>query len=392
MPEPQKPSILYIITQGSWGGAQRYVFDLATNLADELDITVAVGEPNGKKDLQEKLQVKGQRSKVQVIQLKHLVRRISPFHDLLALFELKKLYKKINPDIVHLNSSKAGIIGSIASWLRITGYGLLVYTVHGWVFTEPLGRLKTFLCRKLEQWTARLKDRIIVLSEHDGTIAKQVLYIPEKKLALTPLGFQATPLLSKEAAREALQSMAKNPIPNSAIWIGTIAGLYKTKGIDILIQAIHNLNFQFPVSSFQFLIIGDGPEKNNLGLLVSGYGLPNIHFLGYQEDASQYLNVFDLFVLPSRKEGFPYTILEAINAGVPIVATRVGAVPERIKHKKTGLLVEPGNAAALSEQLADACAHPEAMQRYAAEAIKNTEQSLSQMITNTKHVYSSNSK
>jgi len=109
---PPKLKILYIITQGEWGGAQRYVFDLVNNLADIFDITIAIGEIDGDQALKSK--VKSQKSKVKIVELKHLVRNISPVHDVLAIFELKKLYKTLKPDIIHLNSSKAGIIGSLA--------------------------------------------------------------------------------------------------------------------------------------------------------------------------------------------------------------------------------------------------------------------------------------
>src|SRR3989338_4857857 len=124
----KKLKILYVITQGEWGGAQRYIFDLATNLADDFDVTVAVGEKQGKTDLQKKLgnwetrklkttDNKNTEYRIQNIGLKHLKRNISPIHDILAVFELAKLYRNLKPDIVHLNSSKAGILGSLAKFV-----------------------------------------------------------------------------------------------------------------------------------------------------------------------------------------------------------------------------------------------------------------------------------
>ena len=93
-----KKTILYVITQGEWGGAQRYIFDLATNLPPNFDAIVAVGEPKGKEDLQNKLTIHNEQStkKVVVVQLKHLVRRISLYHDFRAILELKKLYQEWN--------------------------------------------------------------------------------------------------------------------------------------------------------------------------------------------------------------------------------------------------------------------------------------------------------
>ena len=180
-----KQKLLYIITQGEWGGAQRHVFDLATNLADEFDITVAVGEQDGRHDLQQKLQIN---SKIQIVQLKHLIRPVSPIHDILALFEIAKLYKTLKPDIVHLNSSKAGITGSFAKLfvknckLKIENCKL-IYTVHGWVFNEPLGRAKKALYRWLEKFTARWKKKIIVLSDFDHQTGQKAGREKEENIA-----------------------------------------------------------------------------------------------------------------------------------------------------------------------------------------------------------------
>ena len=117
-----KPKILYIITQGHWGGAQKYVYNLASALSNSFEVVVAIGEPNNNPDLQRLLKDKG----IEHIQLKHLRRSISPIADLLAIFELKKLYKKIKPNIIHLNSSKASILGSLASYkLQATSYSIL---------------------------------------------------------------------------------------------------------------------------------------------------------------------------------------------------------------------------------------------------------------------------
>ena len=116
-----KPKLLYVITQGQWGGAQKYVYDLSLALREEFEIIVAVGEPNDKPDLQNRLK----KANLSYIQLRHLRRAISPWHDLLAIFELRGLYRKLKPSIVHLNSSKAGILGSLAAYkLQAISYKL----------------------------------------------------------------------------------------------------------------------------------------------------------------------------------------------------------------------------------------------------------------------------
>ena len=397
----QKKKILYVITQGEWGGAQRYIFDLATNAPTDFEVFVAVGEKNGKKELQEKLQISNVKfpinSQIQIIQLNHLVRKISPIHDILAIFELSKLYKKISPAIIHLNSSKAGIVGSLANltfhWKLEIGNWKLFYTVHGWVFNEPLNFLIKNLYKFLEKLTAKLKNKIIVLSDKDYNDGLN-LGIPKNKLVKIPLGIEKPVFLERNEARRFLDSCWSLPrawtrgrndnsgivsspfeAPRNDMWVGTIANLYKTKGLDILIEAIKIMSLrgsQFTLTDEaipwkygiatprsgearndnpQFIIIGEGPERKNLENLIKKYNLEKqIFLLGSLENASQYLQGFDIFVLPSRKEGLPYTLLEAQSANLPIVATDVGGIPEIIQNEKTGLL-SPASSELLAENL-----------------------------------------
>ncbi|OGH72777.1 MAG: hypothetical protein A2921_01480 [Candidatus Magasanikbacteria bacterium RIFCSPLOWO2_01_FULL_43_20b] len=351
--------ILYVITQGEWGGAQRYVFDLATNLGQNFDITIAVGEPAGRLDLQNKLQswdMKRETNNISIVPLKYLIRSISPFHDTKAVFELAKLYKKIKPDIIHLNSSKAGLLGSLAKLLIINYSSLIIYTVHGWVFNEPTRKIGKIFYRFLEKLTARWKDKIIVLSPQDLLTGKQI-GIPEKKLVEIPLGIEVPKFLIKEEARRFLDPRLRG----DDIMVGTIANLYLTKGLDILIEAVNLLkrdpSAHPPAGGFsrnddvKFVVIGEGKERGRLENLIKKYKLENTVFLiGALDDAAQYLPAFDLFILPSRKEGLPYTLLEAMARGTPIIATNIGGVPSLINDGESGLLVESEN----SQQLADA--------------------------------------
>ena|SRR3989338_3830621 len=392
-----KPKLLYVITQGAWGGAQKYVFDLATSLSRDFDITVAIGESDGNNHLQKKLSaITDHGSTITVIQLRHLIRPIHPLHDLSALFELRQLYKKIKPDIIHLNSSKASILGSLASWYVIRDTCYVIYTAHGWVFEESLSPLRRALYRLLEQWTARLKNRIIVLSEQDKQTARENLHIPEAKLALIPLGIEAAKnAFTKEQAREKILSM-QGAIRDTGYgirdtWVGTIAGLYKTKGVDILLQAIKILTDHRSPITDHFFIIGSGPEENALRLKIENLKIENsVHLLGYIENASQLLPAFDLFVLPSRKEGAPYTLLEAMAHNVPAVATDVGGISSLIEHKKSGLIVPPENPQALAEAMTYALENPEEMRRMAASvAIVAAKSAISAMTEKTIALYSS---
>lgn len=355
--------ILYIITQGEWGGAERYVYDLATGLGPDFEVIVAVGEPKSpRREIQEKL---AKNTNIRIVQLAHLIRKVSPIRDILAIFELAKLYKSLQPDIIHLNSTKAGILGSLAA----TSYKLparlrygeavaggqatisVVYTVHGWIFNEPTLWLRKKLYFYAEKFTARLKNGFITLSAFETEQGKNLLKIPDSKINIIPHGI-LTPLapLSRIDARNKLLEKTGLKISEKNIWLGVIANYYHTKGLDILISALALKKSLLP--NFCCLLIGDGPERNKLSDLIKKNKLEqNIFLAGTVDEAVQFLPAFDLFVLPSRKEGLPYALLEALSAGLPIVATTVGGVPTIVTDKKTGLLVPPEDAVALVDAI-----------------------------------------
>jgi hypothetical protein len=177
-----------------------------TNLGEEFEIFVAVGEQDGPQDLQKKLedwQADHDRAALTILQLKHLHRSIRPNQDIQAVLEIARLYQRIRPDIVHLNSTKAGIIGSFAKfglWFRRAA---VVYTVHGWVFNEPLHDKVRWLYAWLEKVTARCKDKIIVLSKPDKDSGTRVLQVSENCFTVIPLGIDTpTPAWSSTKARE----------------------------------------------------------------------------------------------------------------------------------------------------------------------------------------------
>ena len=159
--------------------------------------------------------------------------------------------------------------------------------------------------------------------------------------------------LSKDEARLKLSKKSAK-IFQAKFIVGTIANFYPTKGLSFLIDAVHLLknSISNEIPNIKFLIIGDGEEKKNLELRIKNYGLEKeIILLGQIAEAHKYIKAFDLFVLPSVKEGFPWVILEAMAAKLPIIATDVGAMPEIIENGKNGILVKPKNPQELAEAI-----------------------------------------
>ena len=373
--------ILYIITQGKWGGAQRYVFDCATNLHSSFESSVGIGLKDAPQDLQARLKEKN----IPYYNLKHLVRPISPLHDVLAIFELAKLYRITQPDVIHLNSSKAGVLGSLAALMYRKAK--IVYTVHGWVFKEPLPLWKKTFYHVAEKITASIKDTFITISKTDYDTARNVLGVKQEKLQKIYHGISIPSFVSRAQAQASLTAhIPQRPTPEK-LWVGTIASLYKTKGIDILVKAA-----ALTSAPLEFFVIRDGPEKHTIKQSIKKYKFEQIfHIIPYVEDAAKLLKAFDIFVLPSQKEGFPYALLEAMHAGLPIVATNVGAVPGMIEHKKNGLVIKPQHPPHLAQALEELAESQTDRECYAQSAQERAQQfQLQTMIQETEKIYCQN--
>ncbi len=342
--------ILYIITQTEWGGAQKYVFDLSTFARLQgHEVVVATGQGEDSM-LIEKLTEVG----IETHQLKNLVRNISLFKDIAAVFELAGLYRKIRPDIIHLNSSMAGVIGSFASVFYRRNKHRIVYTAHGWVFNEPMNQIKRWIFLFLERFSAKLKDKIICVSEFDRQVALKHRITPDKNLAAIHNGLDAdkTEFLSREEALKELTANSKFSVPDSEIIIGTVANFYPTKGLDYLIKTTQLLITRYSLS-VTLIIIGDGQLRPELEKSIVEKDLTSkILLAGKKNRASQYLKAFDVYACSSVKEGLPYSIMEAMAAERPVVTTDVGGIPEIIQDEQNGLLTEPANPRELADKLA----------------------------------------
>ena len=385
-----KIKILYIITKSNWGGAQRYVYDLARGLPqDNFEIAVAAG--GSRCGL---LMKKLNEARIHTISIPFLQRDVNIIKEFLSFFALIKIFNSERPDVIHLNSTKIGGLGAVAAWLSsfvTRRRSLIIFTAHGWGFNEdrPLFlRIIIFLA----QWiTVLLCHKIIALS---GAVHNQAMYFPfvRKKIYFTEQGLEPPIFLSKEKAKtELLRAFNKtNPVSKEfpGLWIGCVAELTKNKGLTYLVDAIHLI--QPPTAHFQLLIISDGEDRGKLQLQISRIGLRDkIFLLGFVPEAARYLKAFDIFLLNSRKEGLPYVILEAGLAGRPVVATKVGGIPEIITDGQTGILIPKENAEATAEAVAGLMANSlerEILGRNL-ETVVRTKFSLAQMVAETVKVY-----
>ncbi len=340
-----KKRLLFIITQSEMGGAQQFLLRLLCHLQpDQYDIRVAIGR-DGDGSLIELLRPLGVICPV----LRSLRRDINFFSDLKAVFETKKLITNFDPETIFLLSSKAGFVGSLAARLSQTP-AKVIYRIGGWTFNDPWPNWKKKLWIRLEKISAPWKDIIIVNNALDHAQAAEYGIAPREEIKLIHNGIDPYKLefLPKDEARQKLLKSTLAEDWGKKKIIGTIANFYPTKGLPQLIEAAGLLNDPDAL----VVIIGDGSEREDLEEQIATRGLTKkVILAGHHSHAAQYLSAFDIFVLPSLKEGFPWAVLEAMSAKLPIVATRVGAIPEIIEDGVQGYIVSPHNPEELATRL-----------------------------------------
>lgn len=347
---PLKKRILFIITQSEYGGAQKFLFNLVSHLDDmKYEFMVATGTTGDESFL------KTLRDKNIPTHTINSLKRHPSFGDLEAVFETRKLVKSYKPDVLFLNSSKAGFIGSLASVFpkRIPALKV-IYRIGGWSFNDPGLRFKKLFLLLLEWLSAQWKDIIIVNNQHDLNQAKKFHIRPRRNVHLVHNGLDVYKLnfLPKEEARlklfeKAVRSTGK--VFQIKSIVGTIANFYSSKGLECLIKAAEYFRDN---NDLIFFIIGDGDLRSELERLITKKRLEKrVILLGRLPDAYRLLNAFDLFVLPSQKEGFPWVLIEAMAAKLPVIATRVGAIPDIIEDHKNGVIVDRDNPAQLAQRI-----------------------------------------
>ncbi len=392
MESGRKKKILYCITKSNWGGAQRYVYDLATGISREkYEVAVVLGG-NGK--LKEKLEMAG----IRTIPISALQRDVGIIKDISSFFELIKIFKKEKPDIIHLNSSKMGGLGSLAG--RIAKVKKIIFTVHGWAYNEERSFPQKFAIAILHFITVALSHLVIVISEKSKDQFRSA-GLMKKKMLVIHNGIGEVEFMEKKKARLEFENArlpqtekVKEKIKSEPFWIGTISELHKNKGLSYAIEAIGRLikneNLNTNHRNIIFTIMGEGEERKNLEEIVQKNELGNsVFLLGNVEKASSYLKALDIFTLTSTTENLPYTILEAGKAEVPIITSNVGGISEIIDDMKSGILLQPKKPKEISDAIEYLINYPDKKETFSIllkEKI-DKEFSLDKMISETIKLY-----
>lgn len=322
-------NILFVITRLAVGGAPKSLLATIGGLdRTRYRIVLVTGQPNMDEgslmDLAATLNVK-------VCVQPHLQRDIHPIREVKAFWQLYRFIRRGRYEIVHTHLSKAGILGRLAA--RFAGVSRIVHTYHGDVFDAYFSPIKSQLLLAAERIVGLATDRFVVVSE-----ALQKRYLGYRvgrsnTYSVVPNGVSSEKLPDRGSET------------GNRKRVGTVAMLYPIKRVDLFLDVARRVLRLHP--EVEFIVVGGGPEEATLREAVRGLE-DRIRFLGIRLDIFELLSTLDVFVLSSDYEGAGIGLMEAMLVGVPVVATRVGGVPEIVSEGVTGLLVPKGDGDALA--------------------------------------------
>jgi glycosyltransferase involved in cell wall biosynthesis len=315
-----------VITLAEIGGAQAYLMHLLPALTAELDVTVAAWGPGP-------LRAAAERAGARYVPLRHVRRPISPVHDALGLLELYRLCRRLRPQIVHANSSKAGILGRLAAWLaRVPAR---IFTVHGWAFAAYTGRASTVYL-VADRLMRPLTTRMVCVAENElrKGVAARTCDEAQTVVIRNAIDVRGAPRARPDEGAPVLLSVGRLKYPKDGAALLRAAALLGER-------------------AFELELVGDGPDLAELQALHGELGLDGrVRFAGGRDDVPDLLARSAVFVLSSRSEGLPISVLEAMAAGLPVVASDVGGLREQVVDGETGYLVPAGDPQALADALA----------------------------------------
>jgi len=314
-------NVLILITRGDTiGGAQMHVKDIAKQLQDDgHKVSVLFGQKGVFSELLDSLGIPYD-------VMDDLVREINMVQDIKALKSIVKKIKGTQPDIIVLHSSKTGILGRIAAKITATP---VVFTAHGWAFTEGVSPRKRILYRWIEKFGMYFSDRVITVSHYDKQLALKNGVGSDKKIVTIQNGIHDIDKIcfsSPELSPPTIIMVARFQKPKDHISL--IKALYQLKDLEWNLQ----------------LVGEDGGLQESVKALVTQLKMEErIKFLGNRPDVDSLLSDAQVFVLSSFWEGLPLSILEAMRAGLPVIASNAGGVKEAVIDGKTGFIVNDFN-------------------------------------------------
>ncbi len=287
------------------------------------------------------------RHRIKVIPFQYMTQPLHPIKDLLVLMDLIRFLKKRKYDIIHTHNSKAGFVGRLAA--KLAGVPVTIHTVHGFAFHDQEPIWRQILFRNLERLSSRWCDKMIFISQPLIDWALQEKIVRNEKIVKIYSGIDMDRFhpVSEDAMNQYREKWHIGP--HDAV-IGIVSKLWEGKGHTVLIEAFKKIKDE--IQEAKLVIVGEGYLYDRLRNLVNENDLnDSVLFTGFQKDVSEIVATFDVAVLPSFFEGMGRVLLEAMAMEKPVVASRVGGIPDLVENGVNGLLTTSGNVNELFEAI-----------------------------------------
>jgi glycosyltransferase involved in cell wall biosynthesis len=268
------------------------------------------------------------------------------WRDTVALWKIVRVIRRYRPQIIETHTAKAGLLGRLAGLLTRTP--VRIHTFHGHVLHGYYSPATNAMLRWLERALARTTTRIIAVSDRVRTELVEYGVAPAGKIAVVPLGLDLSPFLDADRLRG--QFRAELGFPADDLLVGIVGRIFAVKNHALFVDAAVRVLRDVP--NVRFVIVGDGMLRADIEAQIARAGVGGrVIITGWRRDLPAVYASLDLLAVTSNNEGTPFAAIEAMAAGVPVVATNVGGMPDLVRHDVTGVLVPPRDAEAMSRAL-----------------------------------------
>jgi glycosyltransferase involved in cell wall biosynthesis len=340
--------VLRVIARLNMGGPAIHVANLAAGLESRGYHTTLVAGSLARGE--DSMAFLAERLGVAVVSVPEMEREVSPLNDARSIRRLAELIRATRPHVLHTHTAKAGALARAAALVAADARPpIVVHTFHGHVLKGYFGPGRTAFFRNVERALAAASDVLVAVSAEVRDELVELGVAPREKFAVIRLGIPLEERLGGPAA--ALDLRHAYGIPADAFvvgWVGRMTGVKDTASVLRIVRAACDRGVDAVLC-----MVGDGPDREALEQLAHELGIVRrCYFAGYQPDVAAYYGLFDALVLPSVNEGTPVSVIEALASGTPVVANRVGGVPDVVRDGVDGFLVEPGDVETAAERVA----------------------------------------